>query len=156
MFTGLFTTMLRAAQTANTTRSRKKSTVSRETQRHHQLAAPQEVDAKRSERICPECQEQMTLLHIDGQELDQCLSCRGIWFDQGELKAITGLVEDVPGLKYHSRPSRYHCPTCGEQMTEYVFVNPHNLLVDYCESCGGVYLEAGELDRALDIAEKYR
>ena len=37
-------------------------------------------------------------------------------------------------------------------MTEYVFINPHNLLVDHCGSCHGIYLEVGELERAVELS----
>jgi Zn-finger nucleic acid-binding protein len=48
---------------------------------------------------CPSCTENMRLVEIAGVTLDVCLSCRGVWFDRGEL----GLVVRNHGKRLRSR-----------------------------------------------------
>ncbi len=86
---------------------------------------------------------------IKDLEVDYCLTCKGCWFDPGELQAITGLDEDIPSEGLPSRDSKHLCPVCDTRMTEHVFLRPYNLLVDRCPIGHGVYLEQGELKRAF-------
>lgn len=152
MIFGLLTTMVRAFNAARQGHDTKR--VALEMGKGLERAPPVKIaQGDRSRRRCPECGDQMILCTCEGQQLDSCLTCRSYWFDVGELKAITGLFEDLPGLRFHHRPSKYTCPDCGIQMTEYVFKNPRNLLVDRCDQCKGIYLESGEIDRAIDIAK---
>ena len=98
----------------------------------------------------------MSLLFIKEVEIDYCLCCSSIWFDPGELKAFTGLDKDVPSDQLKSRQSKYNCPECDRKMNELVFLRPYNLLVDRCPFGHGVYLEKGELERALDVSNPLR
>jgi len=107
-----------------------------------------------AKRLCPECHHTMSLLYIGDIEIDYCTHCEGTWFDPGELKAFTGKEKDVPSDNLKSRTSRYRCPDCNTRMNEFVFQNPHNLLVDQCPFGHGVYLEKDELERALDVSYK--
>ena len=112
---------------------------------HTVKASPSRIkEGNYSHRVCPCCGHQMMLCQNQGVELDVCPNCSAHWFDPGELKQITGLLEDLPGLKYKSRKSRFICPNCDIPMREYVFVNPRNLLVDQCSKCNGILLETGE------------
>jgi Zn-finger nucleic acid-binding protein len=104
-----------------------------------------------STKRCPECSRPFSILKLEGVELDACWLCQGIWFDAGELRHFTGFSRDVPADHLHSRTSRYACPVCGETMKEHVFVRSYNLLADKCLADHGVYLEQGELERALSL-----
>jgi Zn-finger nucleic acid-binding protein len=115
-----------------------------------QLARP---ERKMSSTRCPECGERFSLITVDGQQIDFCLNCNSFWFDAGELKHFTDLFSDVPGENLKSRVSRYRCPICGAAMKECVFISIANLLVDKCPSDHGVYLESGELNRALNLSD---
>ena len=110
----------------------------------------------KSHRDCPECKLVMSLLYIGSVEIDYCTRCDSSWFDPGELKAFTGVDKDVPSDNLKSRKSKYHCPECDVQMNELVFLKPYNLLVDSCPYGHGVYLEKGELGRALDVSNPLR
>ena len=103
-----------------------------------------------SEKICPECNRNMSLITVKSIELDYCCFCDGCWFDPGELRMITELPSDIPSDDLKNRPSRYRCAVCRKPMKEHVFLRPHNLLVDRCVF-HGVYLESGELKRSLEI-----
>ena len=94
------------------------------------------------------------LCQNQGVELDVCPNCSAHWFDPGELKQITGLLEDLPGLKYKSRKSRFICPNCDIPDAGIRVCEPQEPLVDQCSKCNGILLETGELDRAVAIAHE--
>ncbi len=37
-----------------------------------------------------------------------------------------------------------HCPKCGHQLEEVAY---HTVKIDQCAACGGIWLDAGELDQ---------
>ncbi len=41
-----------------------------------------------------------------------------------------------------------HCPKCGMKLIE---VDYHSLKIDRCSACGGVWLDAGELEAAVAL-----
>lgn len=44
-----------------------------------------------------------------------------------------------------------HCPKCGVEMATTAM---HGIEVEVCPGCGGIYLDAGELDRVLEEQER--
>ncbi len=40
-----------------------------------------------SNRTCPACNEKMNVVHVAGEQLDEC-GKHGIWFDQAELGRV--------------------------------------------------------------------
>lgn len=38
--------------------------------------------------VCPRCQRELRLRHIQGVQVDQCAGCGGIFFDRGELPVV--------------------------------------------------------------------
>jgi Zn-finger nucleic acid-binding protein len=119
----------------------------------HDIKEEKKKKLKQSTRKCPECNRYFSIITIQGVELDACLFCNSLWFDENELKQMTNLAEDIPGKDLKSRKSKYKCPVCGEDMTEFVFIRHNNLLIDGCKDKHGVYLESGELQRALVLSE---
>lgn len=115
--------------------------------------APADTKSTKSKRSCPECSRRFSLLKIKGAEVDFCSYCKSYWFDSGELASITDLVTDIPDTTLRSRESRHPCPVCGEKMKEHIYLRGNNLLVDRCPE-HGVYLERGELQRALDALKE--
>jgi Zn-finger nucleic acid-binding protein len=99
---------------------------------------------------CPKCDsEQLVETPVLGNiPLDVCPNCKGIWFDNGELEA---LLRQSPGGASASlelispKPLGVACPRCKEKMSRGGMVNPL-LIVDKCQSCGGVWLDSRELD----------
>ena len=37
---------------------------------------------------CPECRIPLVVVEREGIEIDWCLECRGMWFDEGELELL--------------------------------------------------------------------
>lgn len=49
-------------------------------------------------RRCPRCRDAMDCPLVGGITLDVCRACRGVWFDNGELRKITE-IHKTRGLK---------------------------------------------------------
>ena len=106
----------------------------------------------RFDRLCPECGKALIVIQANDMEIETCRDCGGFWFDAGELKDITGRSRDVAVTKEPDAPSRFECPVCHESMIEKRFMQQHDLLVDLCPRRHGVYLEQGELEKAIDAS----
>ncbi len=60
---------------------------------------------------CPVCRETMVVIEYRSIELDYCVGCMGVWFDQGEIELLLddagiALDTDLPVNKigpWHSR-----------------------------------------------------
>ncbi len=104
-----------------------------------------------STRLCPECRRPFGLLNMRQTVVDYCTRCQGCWFDPGELGLVTGTAQDIPAVQANRRRGKHQCPVCGVPMWEQEYKKPFNLLVDRCPSGHGVYLEQGELERALRL-----
>ena len=102
-----------------------------------------------SNKKCPECKRNFSILMVNDIEVDACIYCSSLWFDSDELKSLTHLPKDVPSDGMSSRSSKYDCPICENLMREHVFLKKSNILVDKCLDNHGVYLESGELKRVF-------
>lgn len=85
-------------------------------------------------------------------EVDQCLSCSGIWFDVKELDQYLAeklLILDSKKVKGHRELDRKegHCPKCNELMVKKPAPKGAPFTVDACKKCGGVWLDSTEIDK---------
>lgn len=111
---------------------------------------------------CPACDNQMTKVEVGGVEVDVCRGgCGGIWFDQYEFKkfdepheeAGTELleVEIDPNVKV-DLSERRSCPKCdGFTMMRHFFSIKHEVEIDECAGCAGIWLDAGELNKIRSL-----
>jgi uncharacterized protein len=105
---------------------------------------------------CPVCLEALTAVRADNVTVDVCLGgCGGIWFDIFELQKLDD-PQDVGGeILIHLKKredlnidytQRRKCPRCGDIIMMRHFYSPRRRVeVDECPSCGGFWLDAGEL-----------
>jgi hypothetical protein len=93
---------------------------------------------------------------VGGLTVDVCRDgCGGIWFDQLELKKVDEQDEaageallDVPRdpAAKVDRESARPCPNCRDTVMMRHYYSPkREVEVDECGSCGGFWLDAGEL-----------
>ena len=84
---------------------------------------------------------------------DVCQSCCGIWFDAGEMDAtvfqLYGSVERSSTDKAEGvSEARRDCPRCPNQVLDKVFFLAYSdILLDYCRTCHGFWLDGGEYKR---------
>lgn len=100
---------------------------------------------------CPKCGvDTMNKDVFEGIEVDRCPTCRGIFFDQGELKAMIDkkMGNTADTLFFSSTSDQMdempaHCTRCDKPME--VAKGPGDVRVDVCRQCGGAFLDQGEL-----------
>ncbi len=112
---------------------------------------------------CPACGSKMEKIYMEAQgiNLDVCLECGGIYFDNREFKKFDEITEDITPLvelfenKTFKQTEQYEnrkCPVCGAQMVKNYSSAKKDVEVDECYSCGGKFLDNGELEK---IREEY-
>ncbi|MEM7246718.1 MAG: zf-TFIIB domain-containing protein [Acidobacteriota bacterium] len=107
-------------------------------------------------RTCPRCTDPATALHAltdAGITIDHCPSCRGFWLDRDEWAPIVGWARSV--RQPHSIPvgsTPPSCPACVAEGGDGPFpLAPRGIRhvddveIDICTSCGGAWLDGGEL-----------
>ena len=105
---------------------------------------------------CPACDYTLTPLTVGKITVDVCQGgCGGIWFDNFELQKADHPPEFEGAPLLHvvhddSREVDYErrrkCPKCLDTvMMRHFFSDRRQVEVDECPSCGGVWLDDGEL-----------
>ena len=105
---------------------------------------------------CPVCDNVLTRMTVGGITVDACAGgCGGIWFDRYELMRVDEAAESAgEGLLEIGRDpdlevdlgKRLNCPKCTEVvMMRHFFSAKRGVTVDECPSCGGHWLDPGEL-----------
>jgi Zn-finger nucleic acid-binding protein len=112
-------------------------------------------------RECLACNRPLERIEMQGQTVDRCNGCEGIFFDQGELESVIHLVnlfqsvtideEDIDSVPQKEHERIVYCP---EDRTE---MNPKDIMgltIDICPKCNGIWLDRGEI-AILKLAENH-
>jgi Zn-finger nucleic acid-binding protein len=111
-------------------------------------------------RCCPVCQSALNPFRFHEIETDMCEKGCGVWFDDGEMKRmeasdnLENIDQAFPGkyVKQISRPSLVKesptrsCPVDNTLMSRYEWNQGSGIVLDKCETCHGVWMDAGELE----------
>ncbi len=102
---------------------------------------------------CPRCEQTLVARTLAHSTVDECGTCGGIWFDEGELQDARD--EADPDLSWQaldvftdasrfalSRSSR-PCPRCLLPMAT-VDYDDAGLQLDSCPTCEGIWFDQGE------------
>ncbi|MBN1864994.1 MAG: zf-TFIIB domain-containing protein [Victivallales bacterium] len=111
--------------------------------------------------ICPECNEEMLVIELDGVEIDLCDTCRGVWLDEGEIELLAGLDEssDEPFVKAlrdrgaEKRTGNRKCPVCSKAMIIVEVPLDPPVEIDRCPANHGLWFDHGELDAVVAAAK---
>ena len=100
---------------------------------------------------CPKCEFSMQTVRYQSVEVDRCASCKGIWFELGELDELLALrgseeidIGDSSSGKEYNRTDRIDCPICRSQMVRMVDRDQPHIWFEKCSGCSGIFLDAGE------------
>ena len=106
---------------------------------------------------CPACQKVMKKIFIpkEGINVDVCVDgCGGMFFDNRELKDFDEANENIDEILNAIKGKTFTpvdtnnkrvCPACGANMVKNFSSAKHQFTIDECYSCGGKFLDAGEL-----------
>lgn len=118
---------------------------------------------------CPRDGTTLTSEKYEGDVvIDRCSSCGGIWLDSGELKTIQETMEHdyseelkrinivaraFEMARQKARPE-IQCPKCQAALNPKEYCYCSQILIDRCANCGGVWLDAGELQALEQFFEE--
>ncbi len=127
--------------------------------RHAIVAVPGGAVAFWSSAIrCPKCRTPMDQVTYDGVEVDRCQHCQGIWFDAGEIKALStrDAAEELDiGSStighWQDGLQDYDCPRCGGPMQKAQVKRQPHIRIETCVDCKGSFLDAGELKDLTEL-----
>lgn len=104
--------------------------------------------------ICPVCRHDMVVVEYHDIELDYCDSCKGVWFDSGELDLLLrsqGLEEPkvffddmIDSQEAASSEKNRNCPICGRKMRKTAIGGQPEMLIDVCRDKHGLWFDGGE------------
>lgn len=99
----------------------------------------------------------MIVVERQGIEVDFCISCRGLWFDGGEIALLgESLGREIDPLALGEplqRPVRERarkCPRCDVRMSKVELEAKRPTLADRCPREHGLWLDSGELAAFLE------
>ncbi|HOX36981.1 MAG TPA: zf-TFIIB domain-containing protein [Candidatus Brocadiia bacterium] len=112
----------------------------------------------RKRMICPVCNEEMIVVEHKGIELDYCVGCEGIWFDETELDLLFKSLElagsrasdalsRLPTRPVAEKPRK--CPICRRRMVKTVMGDSAEVLIDGCPDRHGLWFDGGELGQVI-------
>lgn len=93
----------------------------------------------------------------EGITIDMCDTCRGMFFEKGELGDTLEISVDVPGgteRVAQAKVAMKECPRCAVYMKELPFLEDEDLLIDVCEECGGIWTDSGEFHKLEHLCTK--
>ncbi|MBN1799833.1 MAG: zf-TFIIB domain-containing protein [Spirochaetales bacterium] len=100
---------------------------------------------------CPKCDSEMEKVEYEGVKIERCKKCKGIWFDafeKDELKAKPGSESvdsgDKETGKAYNKKKQVNCPKCLTPLTRKADVRQKHIIYEYCDTCHGVFFDAGE------------
>jgi heat shock protein HtpX len=105
---------------------------------------------------CPACHTDLRELPTpEGVTIDFCSTCRGSWFDRGELlyvvKRPSALAPMLERPLISAAPSPLSCPQCNTPMQR-GGVGSLQAVIDRCATCGGIWLASGVRSRLDQIS----
>lgn len=114
---------------------------------------------------CPLCHVPLDLVVFDDHYRGhQCSNCQGILFNRGTFrrtlearraKAITP-AEPVTRASDEELNRQVSCPKCGQRMSTHHYLGPGNIIIDTCHTCDLIWLDYGELNKAVSAPGKDR
>lgn len=121
------------------------------------------ANSLKPERICPDCRIPLYEIGMEGELVDRCPGCRGIFFDHGELESLIRIFQcfrsvtlrepEVESVPQSEIDRLVECPADGTPMNP---VDVGGLVYDTCPTCQGVWLDAGEMAALLSIENHIR
>jgi Zn-finger nucleic acid-binding protein len=108
----------------------------------------------------------MIVVEYHNIELDYCNSCKGVWFDSGELELLLesyGLEETkvfLDGIfnsqEAASSEKKRNCPVCGHKMKKTTIGGQPEILIDICRDKHGLWFDGGEVTQLIRrLAEEH-
>lgn len=101
---------------------------------------------------CPKCHLTLTTATTEAICADLCTHCDSVWIGPFQLEKLSAqpgchvLIQELDGLSPDPRAtSSFSCPICKDHRLQ--VHRHHELEIDWCPICRGIYFDQGELNR---------
>ena len=108
---------------------------------------------------CPCCNTDLKRKMIKDVEVDECNKCKGIWFEDDELrKAKDSTDSDLNWMdfeiwkhkdKSQARARNLACPQCNQTLVAVDYADT-GVEIDYCPKCKGTWLDKSEFKKVIE------
>ena len=106
-----------------------------------------------TQHACPRCGEQLIAGRLDESAIEFCPSCRGILIGREAFGTVVtarrasyqGADQTPIAINPAELRERKFCPGCRQEMQCYPYYGPGNAVIDGCDHCWLIWLDAGEL-----------
>lgn len=123
---------------------------------------------------CPRCRLSLSESEYEGEHVHFCRTCWGYWLTRRQLFQITGSIQyrfsnqSVRAIeksfetigdsnRQGSEGERIHCPVCGVEMANKIYMPDCPVKIDECDE-HGIWLDTGEIkdlqvfiERSLEV-----
>ena len=105
--------------------------------------------------VCPRCDGEIEIRHIDKTQVERCVSCNGVFLDAGEFNKVITIGEGDLEFCILSDDEVLPAPDdqilicikCDRQpMGKVELLNSSGIYIDRCPECAGIWLDGGEQD----------
>jgi Zn-finger nucleic acid-binding protein len=109
--------------------------------------------------LCPLCRVALVSAQIEGETVCHCGQCHGFLAEMETFGVIVTKRRALQG-RHENRSDPFDpaelqrvltCPNCGQRMDTHPYFGGGNAVVDTCEGCGLIWLDAGD----LAVIERY-
>ena len=108
---------------------------------------------------CPCCKLKFEKKMIKNIEVDECEKCKGIWFEDDELrKTKDSTDEDLNWMdfeiwkhedQFKTKSRNRPCPQCNKILVTINYADT-DIEIDYCPTCKGTWLDKGEFKEIIE------
>jgi len=112
---------------------------------------------------CPACGTHLNVYTLHRLDIEGCPACRGVWLDRGELRKLKDRIQvgtwrtlrwlddEMDALEQaHAVRSTRRCPKCEDERLLTTAFGTSDILLDWCPSCHGVWLDGDEFEAIVD------
>lgn len=104
---------------------------------------------------CPVCEQELGVKNLGSVQVEECSGCGGMWLSEENLRFAKDEADpDLNWMDFDLWRSKdrfrlaeklVHCPSCEDEL-HVLDYGETGVQVDYCDSCRGVWLDAGEFE----------
>jgi Zn-finger nucleic acid-binding protein len=104
--------------------------------------------------LCPKCALPMAVWNTGDLGIDHCHTCKGLWFDAGELESFLARWEARfdPSELEPVGETLLSCPHCPGMRLGRAQVD--TVPLDVCPRCRGIYVDLGEVHALLGAVRR--
>ncbi len=124
----------------------------------------------KNSKLCPEHNICLQTIEYEGELVEQCALCGGLWCSLNSIEAIlkkriqkfdketiqTSKDYNFPSLQLDMKKVKFEarkCLECGEDMKKHDFSKSINISIDRCLKGHGIWLDKDEIDRIQVLVE---